>query len=399
MNDILLIHLPLSGMIQTPVGLFSIGSWLESHGAKVRIVDMRLYSPMVATTLVHTEIQRSRFVGVSFMTCQTPAFLELVELFGGLLKGKLIAGGIHPTLYPGQVEPYADYVCHQPGEDFVAGVLGAHVSTPYDPTTAPPRNWDLIDTDLYMQLGHTIHGAIRGPGHICIDTSRGCNAKCAFCINNVLPWGHPWKPRGTSAVLMEISKLCARGARTFTFFDEYFFTDIQRVVEICEHITKSRSSQYKPRPWGAAARVRDITRNRELIIDLAKNHGFTSTNIGIESGSPEVLKRIRKPHTPGEAIACAAILQNAGVRGIYSFMSGFPGETPEQAEATLRLMREMGRVHPNSRTTPPGNRTQPYRPLPGTELAKEDDREWPRSLPEWAYWIEHSPDAAALIMA
>jgi radical SAM superfamily enzyme YgiQ (UPF0313 family) len=381
MTDALLIHLPLSNMIKPPHGLWSIADWLQQRGLTVRLWDMRLYSDRVNGSALAHLIRESRLVGVSLMTMQVPWFLQFVRGLGDLLAGKLVVGGIHPTLFPEQFAGYVEpeHVCSDAGEDFMAALCGRNGER-HDITKGKSRDFGLIDASMYRLLGHSMHNPVAGPGHFSVESARGCNGRCAFCINTILPWGQPWKPRPVEAVLDE----CAlSGCNRITFDDEHFFSDGGRAHEIatllCETVPTAR--------WAGAARVYDVCRYPDLFGRLAREGGLVSLGIGMESGSDRCLKRMHKPHTRAMALDCARILQEAGVYAIYSFIVGVPGEPqPETDEATLDLMREVASIHSNSRFSPPGQ-PQRFRPYPGTELAQ--GYTFPESLREWAWVLQN----------
>ena len=380
--DLLLIHLPLGSLIRIPTGLLSIADWIERRGGEVEIHDGRLWADRVNGWLLAEKIERARFVGVSMMTVQIPWFLSLLDGFGSFLRGKLILGGIHPTLFPDQCKSYCDFVCSEAGEDFTAQILGCNGQA-FDYAATGPRNYDLVDLDVYMALGHTIHDSIIGPGHVTVETSRGCNARCAFCVNTCLPWGHPWRPRDLDVVVAECDRLIARGATRFTWDDDYFLADARRAVELVQRVRTLCPEM----TWGASARVRDVVRNADIITELAHDGGLRSLNIGIESGSARILQLLRKPHTPSDAVKCAEILAHAGVRAIYSYMKGVPTESDADRRETAELAKQIQTLHENSRTSPPGGTFQQYRPLPGTELAAMENYRWPSSLPQWNEWL------------
>jgi len=392
--DVLLIHLPMpQGMFRVPLGLFSIADWLKRRGVNARVYDMRMWSDFYNWVWLSGRIPSTRWVGVQLMTVQILWFLEFCELLAPVLAGKLVVGGTHPTLYPGQVEPYAEAVCAEGGEDFMARLLGCN-GRKFDLATLGPRDWSLIDVRAYADLGMSIHDCLSGPGLIGVETSRGCNGRCAFCINQRLPWMRCWQPRPVEHVLAECEYLGrAHGVRRWLWDEDYFLGDVERALRLAEGLTAMGYNG----GWGGAARVGDVTRAGAAIAELAAL-GMRSLNIGIESGDNAMLRRLHKPHTVDQARECADILQAAGVRGIYSYMTNLPGETDDQKRMTRELLRDIQRRHPLSRTTPPGGGMQPYRPLPGTELAAQDARRWPESLPEWADALQNDPEMKAMMV-
>jgi anaerobic magnesium-protoporphyrin IX monomethyl ester cyclase len=66
-----------------------------------------------------------------------------------------------------------------------------------------------------------------------------------------------------------------------------FTTDKERVREICTGI-KERSLKFL---WSAFARVDTVS---QQVFDLMAEAGCDSVSFGVETGNPEMLKRIKK---------------------------------------------------------------------------------------------------------
>ena len=75
----------------------------------------------------------------------------------------------------------------------------------------------------------------------------------------------------------------------------------------------------------------------ELLIKM-KRAGCRSITIGIESGNPEILRKIKKGVTTEEMIYAAKIIKRHGIALNAFFMFGFPWETESQMRDTLNLM-------------------------------------------------------------
>ena len=384
MIDLLLVHLPLDGMVRVPTGLLSIADWVGRQGRRVRVHDMRLYSERINQRLLAQAMREARYVGVGFMTRQAPEFLRFLSVYGEIVAGKLFVGGIHPTLFPDNMENHADDVCRIEGESFAATRLDCG-NGQYDVERSEIRDLSLIDAERYANLGETMFTQIGGSGHANVETARGCNHKCAFCVNQALPWGRPWKARPVDVVVGEcLVWHKAQNVTRFTFDDEHYFHKQERAEEIAKRLHDEIGERFR---WAALATVRDVTAAPDLFRSLAERHGLTALGIGIEAGTDEALARLRKPHTVAKARECAAILDDIGVHAVYSYISGIPGERPETDQATRELMLWIDERHRNSRTSPPGLRMQLYRPLPGTPLAA--GVQFPSSLYEWSWLLEH----------
>ncbi len=94
--------------------------------------------------------------------------------------------------------------------------------------------------------------------------------------------------------------------------------------------------------------------------------------IGAQSGSERILEAINRGHTPEDVVTAAEVLSKHGFRPEVDFIFGLPGETREDQEATLALMKKLvalgARVHAHT-----------FMPLPGTPLESAPGG----SIPGW----------------
>jgi hypothetical protein len=104
--------------------------------------------------------------------------------------------------------------------------------------------------------------------------------------------------------------------------------------------------------------------------------------LGVESGSDRVRQMIRKDITEAQVLGAAATLGRHGIPAGYAFMVALPSETRPEMLATISLMLEIKRRHPQAQFA-----YQYFRPYPGSELYEVAVREGytpPASLREWA---------------
>jgi hypothetical protein len=97
--------------------------------------------------------------------------------------------------------------------------------------------------------------------------------------------------------------------------------------------------------------------------EAVKRSGCIGVFVGAEAAGPETLEKIRKPVTTGEVEECARLCEKYGIAANFNYIIGFPGESEESIQATLRQVRILKRKHP--RVSIP---TNTFWPLPGTEL-------------------------------
>ena len=108
--------------------------------------------------------------------------------------------------------------------------------------------------------------------------------------------------------------------------------------------------------------------------------------VGAESGQQRVLDMASKDRTVQDAVKCAEICKRMGMQPSFSYIFGFPYDTPQEhedeVEATLNLIKTIKQLDNNSKVT-----IYFFTPYPGTALfdyAIKANLKLPAGLEEWA---------------
>jgi len=374
------------------VGLLSIASYLDSLDMEVRIIDGVRQKDYLA--LIQDAAKDYDLIGLSVMTMQIASALKVSRLIREANpRAAIIWGGSHSTFFPEQTikHPDIDAVVVGEGELTMAELAGGKplgeirglvykkdgevVVNParelHNPALMPLFNWDLVPKEILYHL-YLIPSL----------TSRGCPHRCTFCINAILRNG--WRGRTVNQVLDDLrvieSKEYFKGKK-LRFWDENFFVDFGRAKAIIDGMIE----QGLEIPWETTIRAGYIKPgivDDELMAKLKKS-GCYLLSFGAESGSPEILKKIKKDVTPEEIVDSAKSCLKHGIIPQYSFMIGLPGETAAEMFETLGLIDRLVKLGDEVQILGP----QAFRPYPGSELYEECLKAgWrePQSLEEWA---------------
>ncbi|MBP1720487.1 MAG: hypothetical protein H6Q43_3925, partial [Deltaproteobacteria bacterium] len=179
--------------------------------------------------------------------------------------------------------------------------------------------WHLLKLSRYRAFGD---GAS-------VLTSRGCPHRCVFCVGRKMI-GARGRFRDPIAVVDEMEALAQLGFRRLRVEDDLFTFHKERAVAICEEISRRKLSIR----WRAYARVDTVD---SQLIEWMKKAGCERLLFGAESGSPEILKRIRKGITPEQTRQAVEMTRKAGIGVLASFVLGLPGETPETLRQTVEF--------------------------------------------------------------
>ena len=193
--------------------------------------------------------------------------------------------------------------------------------TDVDRIHLPARH--LLPVSRYRALGFPVS----------MITSRGCPNSCIFCLGRKMV-GSKIRRRKAEFVLDEMEQIIGYGFERINIADDLFAVDKERVLEICAGI-KERGLKF---PWSAFARVDTVT--QEMLEAMAEA-GCDSVSFGVETGNPEMLKRIKKGIKLEQVGAAVKMCKQAGIIAHASFMVGLPGETKETLLQTDQLARSL----------------------------------------------------------
>lgn len=238
-----------------------------------------------------------------------------------------------------------------------------------------PPAYDLVDMERYNFIAPWVNKK-----SIPIITSRGCPFRCAYCYNTSFMQKR-WTSLSSEETLTLMTGYAEKyNIKNFFLLDDNFFGNLKRVKQICELLIENNSGFSI---YNANCRIDTIVKMDEGFLRLLKKAGFRQMLAGVESGSNEVLARIKKDITVEQVLIASTKLKNAGITPYYSFMAGFPFESIDDIKKTLLLMNRLLKENPAALV----NKLQIFTPFPGTELfqyAAGLGMKLPSSLAEWA---------------
>lgn len=213
---------------------------------------------------------------------------------------------------------------------------------------------DIFDYDNY---DHFLITGFEGRQRAFVQVQQGCNHRCTYCI---VPYARGANRSVPAAeVIKQIKELMAQG------FKEICLTG----VDVCSYepsfsgLVKQILQEIPDLPALQFGSLDPAAIDDEFI-ELVKNHTNITPHFhfSIQSGDNLVLKRMRRRHSREDVINLCAKLRNARAGSTFGadFICGFPTETDEQFQNTVKLVREAGinKLH-----------VFPYSERPGTPAA------------------------------
>jgi anaerobic magnesium-protoporphyrin IX monomethyl ester cyclase len=225
--------------------------------------------------------------------------------------------------------------------DDVGGIPGLVSAGPdgyvirHEGVTAPAASWinlpsparDLIDMALYRDAWSRAHGYFS----LNMISSRGCPYRCNWCAKPIS--GSRFHVRPAESVAAEMFELKnVHGAEHVWFGDDVFALNHHWVQDFAREIEARRCVL----PFKVQSRA-DLMLPET--VDALRRAGCTEVWMGVESGSQKVLDAMDKGLLVSEVVAARQQLQNAGIRACYFLQFGYPGETWNDIQKTVSLIR------------------------------------------------------------
>jgi tRNA A37 methylthiotransferase MiaB len=328
----------------------------------------------------------------------------------------VVWGGYFPTMYPNAClsAPYVDLLLRGHAEEpFVALIRalengqtwrnqaglswrdpksGETTHNPIGPVpdinALPPWPYHRLPMEKYVL--NTFLGSRTLSHH----ASYGCPFTCNFCGVTSMVNGR-YSAQTPEVLERSVATLVnGYGANAIQFYDNNFFVNEARTVEICERLAKYDIV------WWAYGRVDTLMTYRDSTWAAMRDSGLKMMYIGVEAGSDETLANMDKGgrQTADLGIEFAIRMKAYDMVPELSFVIGCPPEPDDDIDRTFRYIRKIKDVNPDAEII-----IYPYAPVPveGALLsgAEESGFAFPETLDEWAQerWIQFAERTTAAL--
>ncbi len=189
--------------------------------------------------------------------------------------------------------------------------------------------WDLVDIDRYRKIWKHRHGYFS----LNMVTTRGCPFHCNWCAKPI--YGQVYHARSPENVVAEIQYMRERIRPDHIWFcDDIFGLKPGWIAHFAEVVRKEKAII----PFKCLARV-DLLLKENTIQDLA-NSGCNIVWVGAESGSQKILDAMEKGTTVEQIYKASHVLRQHGIRVGFFLQYGYPGETEEDIDLTLQMVKD-----------------------------------------------------------
>jgi len=388
---------PQAVFFTMPLALLAIGSELDPAVFEVVTVDARIDPDALNTVLSH--LDEALCLGVTVLTGAPIADALRISRAAKKARSDLpvIWGGWHPSMFAQEClqEPSVDVTVRGQGEETFAEIVqrlaegrtlegcagctvrlgdGTIQENPARPLAQVENfrahDYGLIPVERYFEL--------KGKRQLDYISSQGCNFRCAFCSDPFV-YGRKWVGLEPVRMALRLKELWDRYRfDDVNFQDETFFTKASRVHALADRIVESGMKI----TWAATMRADQGVRLPQEVWVRCKQSGLRRLLVGVESGSNEVLKRIRKDIKIEQVFATAEKMLEHDIAGNFPFIVGFPEESDESIQATLECAKKLRSMSPGFATP-----IFYFKPYPGSELVIEAVARGfrlPETLEAWA---------------
>jgi anaerobic magnesium-protoporphyrin IX monomethyl ester cyclase len=376
------------------VSLVELAASVLETGADCKILELQVSTNPFNEIEFTVEKYQPDFVGLSFTTL----LFEEAKKVAKFLKGKfpdikIIAGGVHPTIFPEEVAQDENIAVVVYGEgditlqEIVRGkTLSKIKGIAYKDGSGkvkknspqplvknlddlPMPAWHLLDARIYMNPKAIARESPVGT----IGTSRGCVYRCTYCNKSV--FGRMFRAKSVTRVVDEFEELLKNGFKEIHVWDDMFATDLKRAKEICDEIVRRRLKF----SWQLECGVRVNCVDKEFFEKCVKA-GCYKVAFGFESGNDDVLKSINKGATTKQARDAVRWAKQAGMETSGFFMLGLPEDTIETMEQTIDFAISLDLDYAKGTILVP---------LPSTEVFDEFEKKGLLKTKDWTKYNFH----------
>ncbi|MBD2464128.1 B12-binding domain-containing radical SAM protein [Oscillatoria sp. FACHB-1407] len=175
--------------------------------------------------------------------------------------------------------------------------------------------------------------------YVGVQTKRGCPHNCCYCVYTVVE-GKQVRINPADEVVREMRQLYDRGIRNFWFTDAQLIPARKFIADVEELLQKVLDAGMSDIHWAAYIRADNLT---PKLCDLMVKTGMNYFEIGITSGSQELVRKMRMGYNLRTVLQNCRDLKSAGFNDLVSINYSFNviDETFDTIRQTIAYHREL----------------------------------------------------------
>lgn len=340
-----------------PLGVAFLAASLRTSGYQVTIVDTT-FQP-VESIYQALEQNGSALVGFEILQSNFLQSLVIAQKIRGLFPAlPIVFGGPFPSAVPAEIlkQAVVDFVLRGEGEKAIIEIMehldgeralaaidglcykedGSSIINPprtpvHDLDSIAPAAYDLLPMASYLKIPMDMPMA--SPGTT-LAVTRGCYGNCLYCqpISRNL-FGRGVRRCSPPRVIEEIRRLC----QEYKIRSLYFADDepLWRGEEWWQAVADLLGQSGLKIDLMLNARVDAV--NESMLTSL-KRVGLKYLAFGVETGSDQILKNLRKGYTADKIIPTFQLCRKLGIVSRANIMIGSPGESWATIDETLKML-------------------------------------------------------------
>ncbi|HEY4354659.1 MAG TPA: radical SAM protein [Acidobacteriaceae bacterium] len=187
---------------------------------------------------------------------------------------------------------------------------------------------DLIDFSEYRSAWTKAHGYFSAN----MVSSRGCPYQCNWCAKPIS--GDKFQLRPPAVVAEEMRRMKYEVKADHIWFgDDVFALNARWMSEFAAEVMRRKASL----PFKIQSRADLMSETTVAALQAA---GCAEVWMGVESGSQRILNAMDKSLKLPAVLTARHRLRDAGIRACFFLQLGYPGETWDDLQQTIRLVRE-----------------------------------------------------------
>ncbi|MBN2449647.1 MAG: radical SAM protein [Lentisphaeria bacterium] len=308
------------------LGTLYLGTILDQRGHRVRVLNENILGSLVDPFELQADVYCLTALTVSSSRARSLA-AQLKRIYPA---SKVIVGGIHASLLPGEFTDVADHVVVGEAEGLIVDLVEGRIADRIVQGSA------VAELDALPLLNYRLLEGYRGLDVVPIMTSRGCPFDCSFCTVTRI-FGRRFRMLSVARIMAEIENAMeCFASRSFFFYDDNFAADRGRVEELCRRILEQRLAI----DWSVQART-DLARHPELVRTMAEA-GCRWVYIGFESIDNDTLEALHKSQTRDDIEQAIRVFHDCGISIHGMFMFGEDHDKADNVDSTVNFAIEQG---------------------------------------------------------